>query len=114
MSGGDGNDIIDGGLGNDRIYGGSGADAIFGGGGNDNDRRCRADSFTVLRVAGERDTITDFQGGTDHILLGGGATVAQRLPVPTVVGGSTVLNLGQDHLLTLVGQTGVNTSWFGD
>lgn len=72
-----------------------------------------ADRFVVLRVQGERDVITDFEAGSDKILLRGGATAADAIANAQVVGGDTVLHLGLDHTLTLTGVTGANASWFG-
>jgi Ca2+-binding RTX toxin-like protein len=61
LSGLDGRDTLIGGGGNDRLSGGAQADRLTGGTG--------ADSFVfdVLGPSTDRDTITDFVGGTDRI-----------------------------------------------
>jgi Ca2+-binding RTX toxin-like protein len=64
-------------------------------------------------VQGERDVITDFQAGSDKILLRGGASVGDVVANAQVVGSDTLLHLGLNHDVTLTGVTGVNASWFG-
>ena len=60
LRGNGGNDVINGGDGNDRITGGLGADTLTGGNG--------ADDFVFDGLNGV-DTITDFNGSADRILL---------------------------------------------
>ncbi|MFD0980272.1 calcium-binding protein [Tropicimonas aquimaris] len=60
LNGGAGDDTLDGGEGNDRLSGGSGGDTLTGGNG--------ADEF-VLAQTSKVDVITDFETGTDMILL---------------------------------------------
>lgn len=60
--GGSGNDIIRGGDGNDLIHGESGNDILTGGSGSD--------TF-VFSTAGGNDVVTDFDVGTDHLVLSG-------------------------------------------
>ncbi|SNT17540.1 calcium-binding protein [Tropicimonas sediminicola] len=60
LKGGAGDDTLDGGEGNDRLSGGSGGDTLTGGKG--------ADEF-VLAQTSKVDVITDFETGTDMILL---------------------------------------------
>jgi hypothetical protein len=99
MTGGDGDDILDGGEGIDQLLGQAGNDTMTGGAG--------ADSFTILRTEGDQDTITDFEVGADKILLrGAGNTVDNAIANATVADGSTVLNLGLNHTVTLTGVTG--------
>jgi serralysin len=63
--GGDGNDTIVGGDGNDIIEGGNGDDTLTGGGG--------ADLFASSEFRTDTHTVTDFEVGTDNILLAGEA-----------------------------------------
>ncbi len=60
LRGGGGNDVISGGDGNDRITGGLGADTLTGGNGSDN---------FVFDGLNSVDTITDFDGSLDSLLL---------------------------------------------
>ena len=81
LNGGGHNDVLTGGIGWDRLIGGGGNDALNGGEGNDtlngsagNDTMtggAGADTFqfNVAPVAGNVDTITDFQHLSDHIAL---------------------------------------------
>ena len=60
LYGGNGTDSLDGGAGNDRLFGGNGNDTISGGGGAD---------IVVIGRGGGNDIVTDFEVGTDGILL---------------------------------------------
>jgi Ca2+-binding RTX toxin-like protein len=63
LLGGGGRDMIDGGLGNDVIIAGAGQDSIYAGDGADRI------IFDAAPVAGQRDYIQNFTGGSDRILL---------------------------------------------
>ena len=63
LSGGLGNDVLSAGAGNDTLNGGAGADKLTGGVGND------TFLFDVIQTAANKDTITDFVTGQDHIAL---------------------------------------------
>ncbi|WP_431268735.1 family 16 glycosylhydrolase [Dankookia sp. P2] len=85
VTGGDGAQTLDGGAGNDVLTGGAGADSF------------------VLRRGNGSDVITDFQPGTDKIVLQdyalyGFATVKAAL---SQVGADTVLSLGGGERLVL-------------
>jgi len=131
IDGGRGDDRIDGGAGSDRIYGGLGADVLSGGagwdllsGGNGNERLSGgtggdvlaggkgadiltgglgADVFEFGLDGTDRDTITDFEVGIDHIHLASGVTVTGM----GVAGGSTLLTLSTGGSVLLSGVTGV-------
>lgn len=62
-----GDDILDGGAGHDRLIGSLGSDRMTGGAGNDN----FVFKFIGSTTAFERDVITDFKRGEDHIDLKG-------------------------------------------
>lgn len=62
IDGGAGNDVINGGAGNDIIVGGKGADSLTGAAGADIFRFNQGDSYSV---AGQFDTVTDYQDGVD-------------------------------------------------
>lgn len=87
VDGGTGNDTLEGGTGNDTINGGTGDDLITGGQGEDSlTGDAGADDFRYIEVSDSQgllnDVITDFQSGTDRIVIeenllvqaGGGAT----------------------------------------
>lgn len=59
-----GNDVIVGAAGDDTLIGGAGADILTGGEGSD----------TFYLAVGERDTIADFELGSDRLSLGAGLT----------------------------------------
>lgn len=131
IDGGRGDDRIDGGAGSDRIYGGLGADVLSGGagwdllsGGNGNDRLSGgtgddvlaggkgvdmltgglgADVFEFGFDGTDRDTITDFEVGIDHIHLASGVTITGM----SATGGSTLLTLSTGGSVLLSGVTGV-------
>jgi Ca2+-binding RTX toxin-like protein len=69
LTGDAGTNALSGGAGNDRLTGGLGHDTLTGGAGND------VFDFNALNEspvgAGNRDVITDFQSGLDHIDLAG-------------------------------------------
>jgi Ca2+-binding RTX toxin-like protein len=74
MKGDGGNDVLLGGDGSDTLRGGSGTDRLSGA--NDGDR----DLFVFTALSG-RDTITDFENGTDRINIqsGGGSFRALKI-----------------------------------
>ena len=67
LLGGAGNDTLQGGTGNDNLLAGSGLDLLTGGKG--------ADLF-VFALGDGRDTVTDFQDGTDHLQFEGALGIA--------------------------------------
>ena len=70
LNGGHDDDMIFGGGGDDRLRGGSGADHLEGGTGNDlMTGGAGADVFAFITATDNHDIITDFQVGTDHIML---------------------------------------------
>lgn len=88
-----GNDILNGGNGNDWIEGGPGNDELWGGDG--------ADTFAFGANSGT-DTIMDFKGGTDHLVLGGQHYVLRDTADGAMLqlsGGGTVLirNVSASH-----------------
>lgn len=67
--GGRGIDILDGGAGDDSLSGGAGDDILIGAAGSDTlTGGLGADSFVIKPFSG-RDTITDFDLGSDHLVL---------------------------------------------
>ncbi|MEZ5911978.1 MAG: M10 family metallopeptidase [Paracoccaceae bacterium] len=63
-----GDDVVHGGAGNDAVFGNDGADELYGDAGNDTlTGGAGADEFVFAAVAGERDVVTDFEDGVDHI-----------------------------------------------
>ena len=57
-------------------------------------------------------TVTGFKHGTDHLKLGAGYNTKTVLKGAKVVGGNTVLNLGDGTTITLTGFTGLKASDF--
>lgn len=80
LRGGGGNDQLVGGTRNDRLYGDAGSDFLNGGRGRDNlFGGQNSDTFYFERGDGKRDTILDFEVGTDLIEIGNGATSISQL-----------------------------------
>ena len=70
INGGDGDDYLFGGAGNDVLNGGNGADFLRGDGGNDTmTGGAGADTFSIDIREQASNTITDFQVGTDKIVV---------------------------------------------
>lgn len=112
----DGDDVLDGGDGNDELFGGDGDDILDGGAGNDTlDGRGGDDELTggagrdyffyYARVDNGADTITDFDGAEDTILLDGFATA--DIEVRTEAG-DTIVDLGERGRITLSGVDGLD------
>ena len=101
LSGGNGFDLLVGGQGADRLDGGAGEDLLIGGKGGDIlTGGAGADVFDFSRLDGtDRDTITDFEVGVDHIHLGDGLTVTGL----GYSGASTVLSLSNGGSILLQG-----------
>jgi Ca2+-binding RTX toxin-like protein len=111
-----GDDLLDGGEGNDELFGGDGNDVADGGAGNDQiDGRGGNDTLTggpgrdlylyYARVDNGDDTITDFDGAEDTILLDG-FTAADVDVAPE--NGGTVLVLGERGRIRLPGVAGID------
>lgn len=95
IEGRSGNDRMFGREGNDSMDGGEGDDLLVGGDGND-----------VFLFTGGNDTITDFQDGSDRLLIDPGLAEAGLdaiLQSARVVSGDTVLSFGAGQSLTLSG-----------
>ncbi|RFC39108.1 MAG: Ca2+-binding protein, RTX toxin-related [Candidatus Nitrotoga sp. LAW] len=81
LNGGTGNDILQGETGNDNLIGGDGNDKLAGGAGNDTLNGGEGDDIYYYNLGEGIDHITD-SGGTDRLVLGNGATIANlRLDV---------------------------------
>lgn len=107
----EGDDVLDGGDGNDELFGGDGDDVLDGGEGDDlldgrggNDRLTGGSGRDLFRyyarVDNGRDTITDFNGAEDTILLDGfsAADINVRRE-----GDATVIDLAGRGQITLLG-----------
>jgi Ca2+-binding RTX toxin-like protein len=92
LSGDLGNDILNGGLGDDILSGGVGADELTGGGGQD--------TF-LLEIQRGRDTITDFENGSDRLGLTDGLTLADLDIVQRASG--TVIRTQNTAIALLIG-----------
>jgi Ca2+-binding RTX toxin-like protein len=96
----DGNDFLFGGAGNDQLNGGSGDDVIDGGAGSDIlGGGFGADVF-VLAAGGGRDTVTDFQDGTDLIAVQAATMAGVKLKA---ISGGTEVTIGNGDTLFLKG-----------
>jgi Ca2+-binding RTX toxin-like protein len=91
LNGGDGMDTLLGGNGNDTLVGGADNDLLNGGAGSDR---------FVLAASQGRDTIGDFQDGTDFIGLTGGLTFGQL----------SIAGVGSDTLISLTSDASVLAS----
>ena len=98
LFGGDGNDVADGGEGNDQIDGRGGNDTLTGGPGRDL-------YLYYARVDNGVDTITDFDGAEDSILLDGFTSADVEV---TPENGGTVLLLGERGRIRLPGLAGID------
>lgn len=118
LRGGAGQDRIDGGAGNDRLFGDAGDDRLQGGGGRD---RLYGDTGTDTMAGGAgadvfvfhglsgRDTITDFNGLQDKILIESGAASIDDIAMSAEPGRLT-LSFGQ----TVITLTGPGLNSFDD
>ncbi|MBD1864953.1 MULTISPECIES: ExeM/NucH family extracellular endonuclease [Trichocoleus] len=77
LSGGNGNDILLGQISNDILNGGNGDDLLNGGQGQDTLNGGNGSDRFVLAAGAGRDTIQDFQDGTDFLALVGDLTFGQ-------------------------------------
>jgi Ca2+-binding RTX toxin-like protein len=93
-----GRDTLDGGAGRDRLIGGKGNDALTGGG--------QRDTF-VFEAGGGRDSIQDFQDGTDRILLRGYgfADAAEALAFASETAAGVTFAFADGAVLRVLGMT---------
>jgi Ca2+-binding RTX toxin-like protein len=108
LSGGAGNDTLVGGRAN-VLVGGSGDDLLIAlGGGNVLQGGAGLDSFVLVdgswRGGTSPNVVTDFQPGSDKLVL---ANLANPVLQPSfsAISGGTKVQLGADHVATLVGVT---------
>ena len=113
LDGGDGNDRVDGGFRDDDISGGSGNDTLIGSKGDDtlsgglgDDRLLGGDGYIdtfIFETGGGNDTIVDFEGGDEMILLDQAQldTIDAVLAAAQQVGDDVVLSFGAGDSLTL-------------
>ena len=105
LLGGAGNDLLNGGAGDDLLFADGGADTLWGGDGRDVFAFGRSSGGTV---------VMDFQVGVDSLAFYD-ATIDLGAVVRSarVEGGNTTLDIGGGNRITIVGQTGAVTGWFG-
>jgi Ca2+-binding RTX toxin-like protein len=111
LFGGDGNDAIKGGPGNDYLFGGNADDMLFGGAGSNYLKGGAGVDRFVFDTAGKgRNTIDDFQPGTDVLEISknlGGNGLSSAAGVLTKVHaddqGNAVIDLGQGLEILLSG-----------
>ncbi|MBE1285405.1 MAG: hypothetical protein GJ676_18985 [Rhodobacteraceae bacterium] len=84
LNGGFGNDVLRGQGGNDILKGHAGRDLFFGGRGNDTHTGGPGADRFVFRTGDGIDTITDFQVGTDRIVITAGADDIDDLTFQTM------------------------------
>ncbi len=102
--GGDGDDLINGGAGNDLIFADGGRDTIWGGEGRD--------TFALGATSGGT-VIADFEIGIDHLALyDSRVNLGTVIATARVVDGSTLLDMGDGQIVTILGRTGDVASWF--
>ncbi|MDG5496178.1 hypothetical protein [Niveispirillum sp. BGYR6] len=101
---GDGNDLDVGGTGTDLIFADGGRDTIWGGAGRDTFALGATSSGTV---------IADFEIGIDHLALyDTRVNLGTVIATARVVEGSTLLDMGDGQIVTILGRTGDVASWF--
>lgn len=107
LYGNNGNDTLYGGVGTDILNGSNGNDVLNGGTGNDTLTGDNGADRFVLAIGEGKDTITDFQDGTDKLGLTGGLSFGQ-LTISNS-GSNTLISLtnGGEQLAVL---TGINAS----
>jgi len=104
LSGGDGFDILSGGNGADQLLGGNGDDVLSGGRGADSyTGGSGADVFDFGALGTDRDRITDFEFGIDHLHLSDGVTMTGM----RASGSSTIIDLSSGGSILLMGVSGV-------
>jgi Ca2+-binding RTX toxin-like protein len=112
LSGLDGDDDLFGGAGSDTLQGGAGDDWLFGEAGNDRLTGGDGADMFVFGPGSQRDTVTDFQSGVDHIWIDGVADFSQ-LAISHNSAGDVVINLGTGFdLVTLTGVHDVTAADF--
>lgn len=98
LAAGRGHQMLDGGSGNDTLLDGYGDTVMAGGSGGD--------TFVFTAASGGTDKILDFRPAHDHFRIEGiaGLTAAEAvLGTAADLGGSTLIDLGGDHTVLLVG-----------
>lgn len=107
LFGGAGNDQIDGGAGgNDRLTGGSGHDTFFF-------HFYQEGSTGLVNLEWGNDVITDFEVGTDHLVLDMGLKPVDILTYANDADGNAVITLNSGNTVTLIG-IDANTTSFAD
>ncbi len=101
LYGGDGNDSLIGGRGKDYLYGGDENDTLIGGRGDDTLEGGEDADIFVLKQGHGRDTIIDFEDGTDLIGLAGSLSFEDLAIVR--IGRNTSINFEGETLATLQG-----------
>ncbi len=99
LYGGGGNDSLIGGRGKDYLYGEDENDSLIGGYGNDTIYGGENADIFVLKQGHDRDTIIDFEDGTDKIGLAGSLSFNDLQIVPQ--GRNVLINFGEETLVTL-------------
>jgi predicted extracellular nuclease/Ca2+-binding RTX toxin-like protein len=105
LDGGNGDDTLTGGSGNDELIGGNGDDWLAGGTGDDVLSGGGGDDFFVFASGDGTDTVTDFQSGSDLILLTGGLTF-DDLDLTPGNGGTTIVEEDGDVLAIVTTTSG--------
>ena len=105
LRGGDDADFLYGGSSADRLDGGSGADWLNGGTGNDTmTGGTGEDAFVFAQITeGEADRISDFEDGTDVIVLNGLVGVSFASLTLTDVTGGVEMQLADGHMVLIEG-----------
>ena len=98
------------------MIGGAGSQDTFTGGSGKDTMNVAGVKSGLLQFdkahQGGTHTVTGFKHGTDHLKLGAGYNTKTVLNGAKVVGGNTILNLGDGTTITLTGFTGLKASDF--
>lgn len=100
LVGGGGNDTLLGGSGNDTLLGGDGYDNLHGGLGLDMLTGGKGADRFIFAIGDGRDTVSDFQDGSDHIQFQGSAVSFSDLTI--VQSGANTIVTYEDVSVTLV------------
>ncbi|SNS96354.1 MULTISPECIES: calcium-binding protein [unclassified Azospirillum] len=113
LSGEAGNDTLMGGAGDDLMNGGAGDDLIFADGGKDTIWGGEGRDTFALGAASGGAIIADFEIGNDHLALyDSSVNLGSVIATARVVDGSTLLDMGDGQIVTILGRTGDVASWF--
>lgn len=106
--GGSGDDVIAGNVGKNHLFGMGGVDTLYGVGGNDTLTGGRGGDYFAFARGYGKDTVDDFQDGTDKIYLSSTLGIfsgSQALAFASNSNGNVVFNFGSGDILVVENMT---------